>query len=115
MWRVFRKFFLLIFSSVLLYGNDPAQEIVIEKLRGIVLSNEADAKKREELENLERIRIERIEQVGSRLAWRKFSGDLGKRFLNRPMRHEDLEEIRGAVALYYERQGRPFVQVLYWG
>jgi len=112
MCRVFRKFFFLVLSSIFLYGNDPSQEIVIEKLRGIVFSNETDLKKREELESLEGIRIVRIEQVGNRLAWRKFSGDLGKRFLNRPMRHEDMEEIRGAVALYYEQQGRPFVQIV---
>jgi len=112
MWRVFRKFFFLALSSIFLYGNDPSQEVVIEKLRGIVFSNETNLKKREELENLEGIRVVRIEKVGNRLAWRKFSGDIGKRFLNRPMRHEDLEEIRGAVALYYEQQGRPFVQIV---
>lgn len=46
MWRVFRKFFFLVLSSIFLYGNDPSQEVVIEKLRGIVFSNETNLKKR---------------------------------------------------------------------
>lgn len=104
---LFWALFILGFAA-LAHGEEP-QLVIIEELRAIVLSNKPPAEKWKALKG---VHLVGIEQIGTSFAWGRFQTDIEKRFLNRPLYKEHLEEIRGAVAVYYKKQGHPFVQVV---
>ncbi|WP_194847763.1 ShlB/FhaC/HecB family hemolysin secretion/activation protein [Candidatus Neptunochlamydia vexilliferae] len=105
-----RAFFLVILLAVSCLLADDA--CLVEHLRAIVLSNKSEAIKKEELGDVCGVRVVGVKVVGSRLAWGRFTNDLGSRFLNKPLSQEQLQEIKGAIAVYYEKKGHPFVEVI---